>query len=320
MNTDHIRRLLGDERCGLYLLATFDERAAAEHDGVLTVHAAAGAITPENVAFIEASVARVAPGMPVRIRRHAATDLHGQDCLENFARLFGEGRIVADPTGSFARVSGLIRLALLIRAECWRRVERVLWHAEERRLIVQAASGDDASLRARIRRLIDANADDDLRGAIAAIEICAQTPEEACIPVDVLSRRPPAASPPPAARERNGGLLARLSKIAAIAGLSSVSAAAAGAADIPPAERASVSGIAALVGLTTLGENSFGARNRHQAVGGLRLYFGEAGVKAAAVSGDVRALDTATPDAGPDNAAQRRVRYPAPAIHSQKKA
>ena len=116
-----------------------------------------------------------------------------------------------------------------------------------------------------------------MHNAIASVQVCTETPAGKCTPVDIKSCRTKVVYSAHPTKHGFGRLLARLSKIAVIIGLGSVSAANAGTPDIDKIDQSNMSGITALVGLTTLGENSFGLRNRYQAMGGLRLYFGDAG-------------------------------------------
>ena len=280
---DQIRKCLNDERCGLYLLAAVDADAPGGKDGTLTVHAARGAITRENMDFINSSLSRLAPRLDVRICCHTPEELHSQDSLERFARLFKHEKIISDPTGSFARVSKLIQLAKQIRTEFGQAIGRILWQAEERKLFVLLSAGctvhsqKETPLDRQIRSLVDEKTDSDLHNAIDSVQVCSETPAGKCTPVDIRSCRSQVVHSTPAIRRGFGRLLARLSKIAVIIGLGSVSTAHAGTPDIDKIDQSNMSGITALVGLTTLGENSFGLRNRYQAMGGLRLYFGDAG-------------------------------------------
>ena len=283
MKFDQIRKCLNDERCGLYLLAAVDMNTTTGGGGTLTVHAAQGAITRENMNFIKSSLYELNPQLDVRIRCHTPEELHSQNSLERFARLFKHERIISDPTGSFARVSKLIQLAKQIRTEFGQAIGRILWQAEERKLFVQLSSRNavhslhETQLDRQIKLLVDEKTDSDLHNAIASVQVLTETPAGKCTPVDTMSCRSQVVYSTPATRPRFGRMLARLSKIAVIIGLGSVSTAQAGTPDIDKTDQTNMSGITALVGLTTLGENSFGLRNRYQAVGGLRLYFGDAG-------------------------------------------
>lgn len=271
MKLDELRKRLEDDRCGLFILAGLD-RSEGRGD-VVTVHAARDSLSPENRSFIEGSVAGLDPEAQVRFRFHASDDLHAPDSLEAFAALFDHDHIAHDPTGAFGRVSRLLRLSGVIRADLGVAVRSILWQPHASALVVVTRDADSpAPLEASIRSLIDRTADADLRKTIRSVRVSAAAPAGCYAPVDALSRATPRG------RSRLMGLLARVSGMAALVGLGTMTAA---HAAVPPAdmdEHALMPGIVALVDLTTLGENVYGGRNQFQAVGGLRLYFGPSGV------------------------------------------
>ena len=278
---------ISDERCGLYFLAGLDTRPGGKHASTLTVHAARGAFTEENEAAIRSAVAASDPGLRVRISLHSGDALHRPESLECFARRFRHQQIVLDPTGAFERVQRLLALAADIRAAFGRAVSRILWQADRSALVVVADPRLTAPevLRPRLEALVAHSAGADLRRAMRSVHVCTQAPTGRYTPVDAASI---AAGP---ASLRAARALLRASGLAALMSFGALSAAPAhpfhGNGD------ESLPGIAALVGLTTLGENAYGARNRYQALGGLRLYFGEPFATSPAESPRVAASATA---------------------------
>jgi hypothetical protein len=257
--------------------------------GVLTVHAAQGTISRDHEDFIRTSLAALDPDLEVRIRHHSPRDLYAPDNLESFAKLFEHDHIVADPTGAFTRVSNLSKLARLIRARLAGSIEQILWKAEASALVVVTSSvaGGDTELpegldrlRDQVKSLVDNHVCPDLKRAIRSVQLFDEAPPGRHTPVDSASCPKPTdgARAVPARRRLHSGILARISGIAALIGLGALSAANASTAASPEDARSLMPGITGLVGLTTLGENSYGVRNRYQAVGGLRLYFGDTGL------------------------------------------
>lgn len=265
MVADNLAGKLVDDRCGLYFLAAMDT-------DVVTVHAAQGALNREHEDAIREIVAACDPKMGLRIERHSEQELHAPDSLESFAGRFGHAQILVDPTGAFERVSRLLVLAKLIRADFGRSVDRILWRADAAALVVLTAPRQGESLdvlRGRLDALVEQRACSELRKVIRSVRLCEEMPAGRHTPVDTAS----------VARPRTGlaKLLLRVSGVAALLGLGTMSAV---HARIPPDEGnagAAMPAITGLVGLTTLGETAHGARNRYQAAGGLKLYFGDAG-------------------------------------------
>lgn len=265
---------LDDKRCGLFFLAGLDGEGTAG-GATLTIHSAEGTLTQEQRNFITETMGVLEARPRVRFCHHSLGDLYAPDTLEGFAGLFGHDRIVADPTGAFARVSKLLRLAGLIRAELGRSVGPILWQPHASKLVVVAKSQEDAArtrLDEAVRALVDQLGCDDLKRTIRAVAVGTTVPEHRYIPVDAASHR---------SLQRTPGfarLLARVSGIAALIGTGTLSAAQARVPVPHVDEQSLMPGISALADLTTLGENSYGVRNHYQAIGGLRLYFGETGM------------------------------------------
>lgn len=283
MDFVRLREVLADELCGLYFLAGLDFRKAANEEDVLAIHAAEGAFGLENQHHIKSAVAAVYPELKVSVQFHSRRDLHLPDTLEKFAGLFEHDHIIADPTGAFVRAPKLLTLARSIRTEFGNSIEQILWRAEFSALVVVTAplaaeispSGNPVvpeKLRNEISALVERLACSDLRQAVKSIDVAAEAPAGRCVPVDNASFAVPNIKPKPA------GLLARFSRIAALVGIGMITSAGAAQASSAKDNHGSSSGFAALSGLTTLGENSVGIRNHYQAVGGLRLYFGDAGI------------------------------------------
>lgn len=280
MELERLKEILRDERSGLFILAGMD--GDAQSRAVLTVHAWAGALSAENRHFIETGAASVDAAMAVRFRQHSSEDLNSPDSLESFAGLFAHDEIVADPTGAFGRMSSLVLLARRIRVEHGGDVRSILWRSNASALVVVApAVADRTGLETAIRALIDRPECACLRSSIRSVGVESAAPSGRFTPVDGLSR------PARPAPSRLAGLLARVSGMAALVGLGAMSAA---QAATPPADLDDIvltPGITALVDLTTLGENAHGGRNRFQAIGGLRLYFGGSGTLVASAAGDI---------------------------------
>jgi len=299
MKMDELKQRLEDERCGLFILAGYDEPEG--RSGILTVHAFRDALSPHNRAHIESSVSELDPGIAIRFRAHTSGDLHSPGSLEAFAGLFDHEHIVSDPTGAFGRVNELLRLARQIRSDL-APVRSILWQPHASALVVvanDAGPGESEAREATVRSLIDTTASDDLRKTIRSVSVEATMPAGRYTPVDALSR------PAPKTRSRAAGLLARASGIAALIGLGTMTAA---HAATPPADMEDdrlMPGLIALVDLTTLGENAYGGRNQFQAVGGLRLYFGASGLLRASAfrpGGEIAMIFTVPDGIGEDAA------------------
>ena len=288
MDINQITECLADARCGLLLLAGLDPNNNADQGSILTIHAAQGAITRENEDFIKTTFAALDPGCEVRVYCHTPDVLYAPDSLERFSRLFDHEQIVLDPTGSFVRTSKLTKLARAIRAKFGYYIDRILWQAETSKLIVVAytdETGETLSGRSvdmdwlteQVGFLVKNLENKDLSKVITSIQVSGSAPSGKYVPVDIHSYSAPAPSSAPARKRGLANLLARVSGIAALIGLGAISAANAKAPIINEEGYSFLPGVTALVGLTTLGENSYGMRNRYQAIGGLRLYFGDTG-------------------------------------------
>lgn len=323
MDIGKLAESLTDERCGLFFLAGLDEAGPAGGQPILTVHAAEGTVGPEQQRFILTGVAASHPGMDVRIRLHSTPELYARDSLEAFAATFDHDHIVADPTGAFARVSKLLSLARAIRAEAGDAITRIFWRSDDSSLVVLAAPAAGApgnpegsgQLRDRIDRLIERQACPELRKAIASVRVCDAVPAGRYSAVDAASRVVPAVERKAAAGGRGLiRMLARIPGIAAVIGLGTLSVAHARTPAIAEHGEMYLPGIAGLVGLTTLGENSYGFRNRYQAMGGLRLYFGDTGALSgsAFMPGSLRLEDPLPGDPGADAAQESWPSMPKP--------
>ena len=258
---------LGDERCGLYFLAGLDK---PEHrTPVLTIHAARGTLRNEHRDFIR-SAAAFARGVDLRIIEHSDKDLGAPESLEDFADMFDHDRILMDPTGAFSRMANLVETARRLRERAGDAVRQILWQAEGATLVVVADRKID-----EVRSIVEAEIDR-TDGVIRAARVSPTSPAGRFTPIDRLSVVPKPAPVAPA----KPGLFARIAGAAALIGLGAISAANAAPSPEPSPPADSIlftPGMTALSGLTTLGENAYGRRNHYQAVGGLRLYFGEAG-------------------------------------------
>lgn len=284
---------LTDDSCGLYFLAGLDSPGIGNGRGSVTIHAAQGSLTQDNLDAIAAAVAVLRPGFALRIKAHSEHELRAPDSLESFAKRFRHDRILVDPTGSFGRASKLVALGRRIRAEFGPAAGQILWQADTSALVIVAAPGSAAAeLEPRLQRLFEQFACPELRSVVRSVALSADTPAGRYTPLDTASIRE--------RMPRFGfrAFLARLSGAAAILGLGTLTAAHASAPPVLDETDQMMPGISALVGLTTLGESTFGARNRYQAVGGLRLYFGDAG--AILVAGLAAPLARVVPVPAPD--------------------
>lgn len=309
MDYSQVTNTLMDERCGLYFLAGVDAPQSEASAGIVTIHAAEGTLNQTHRRFIKDTFAARHPDYGVQLRFHSSRDLHAPDSLERFAGRFRHDHIVSDPTGAFARVSKLLELAGWIRTAFGPDVDRILWQADHSTLVVLATSAthvgsasaqeqDLAPLRRGLQALIEAKAPADLKKAIRSVQVSEMVPPGRHTQID--------GSPPVALIQKRSvtGMLARLSGIAALIGLGTISAAAANAPAAVEEDQNLMPGITGLIGLTTLGENSYGLRNRYQAVGGLRLYFGKNGALMAPVA--------SLPEPGADDPQQGDPTLPAP--------
>ncbi|MCB1475960.1 MAG: hypothetical protein H6883_11685 [Rhodobiaceae bacterium] len=276
---------LADERCGLYFLAGLDQAASAGQPDVLTIHTAAGTLGDDHLLFIKDAVADIDAALVVDVRFHSPKDLYAPESLESFARLFKHDHVVADPTGAFTRAPELLALAASLRTELGDTVERVLWRAQDASLVLVLATHAVATdfagalhvpekLRSQIAVLVDELAGAGLRHAIAKVQAVAAAPAGRYVCIDQKSVLPRRSVQPVKA----AGIMARLAGALALIGLGTMAAAAATTPGVEEDAQAPTPGITALVGLTSLGENAFGVRNQYQAVGGLRLYFGDTGI------------------------------------------
>lgn len=308
MDYSQVTNTLMDERCGLYFLAGVDAPQSEASAGTVTIHAAEGTLNQTHRRFINDTFATRHPDYDVQLRFHSSRDLHAPDSLERFAGRFRHDHIVSDPTGAFARVSKLLELAGWIRTAFGPGVDRILWQAEASTLVVLATPDDPAgstsekgpgleALRRGVDALIETKAPADLKKAIRSVEVSETVPAGRYTQID---GSPPAA---PAQKKSVTGMLARISGLAALIGVGTISAAGASATAVEDDQNL-MPGIAGLIGLTTLGENSYGLRNRYQAVGGLRLYFGKNGALMTPVA--------SLPEPGIDDQRQGDPTLPAP--------
>lgn len=291
MDFSHIMEVLEDERCGLFFLAGLDKGAGSNGSDLLTVHAADGTMNDEQVAFIEAAVSRMKGRPDVKVRFHSPNELCAPDSLESFVSRFSHDHILADPTGAFARAPELLKLAASLRSELGGLLSRVLWRSKDSVLVCLVTpdaltvtpSGDAeaaAPIRARINDQVARFTGQKLVKVISSVQVVPILPAGQHVPVDRLS------VPEPVSVRKTSGLLARVAKIAALVGLGTLSATAAANATTEDDAQFHAPALAALTGLTVLGENSYGIRNPYQAVGGLRLYLGDAGFLLVSSVGD----------------------------------
>ncbi|MBW3096025.1 hypothetical protein [Pseudohoeflea coraliihabitans] len=288
MDNLEVKETLNDARCGLYFLAGADRSRSGRRTEIITIHAVDDALTREQRAFITETFAATHPNHELRLRFHSNRQLHAPQSLEAFAERFHHDKILADPTGSFSRVSKLLSLARLIRARLGDAIDRILWQPDIAALtLIMPSAGSAASQRAGIEgvhALIESSVCEDLRKALRSVRVSSSVPSTRYTPVDNQSMQR-------SAGRGLAALVARVSGLVALIGLGSLTAAQAGAQPSADDTATGLPGVTGLVGLTTLGENSYGLRNRYQAVGGLRLYFGATGVVLASALTPGRDID-----------------------------
>ncbi|MBA70693.1 MAG: hypothetical protein CML30_17650 [Rhizobiales bacterium] len=259
---------LEDERCGLYFLAGLDK--PEQGAPILTIHAARGMLNRSQCDFITRAARAADTEVDLRIIEHSDKDLRTPESLEDFAAMFNHDRILMDPTGAFSPMASLMETARRLRDQAGGAIRHILWQADGAMLVVVADRRID-EVRESVNSEIGRQS-----GVIKGAQVLKEFPSGRFPPVDrlsVVSRKETAPLAKP-------GFIARLAGIATLIGLGAISAATAAPATTVEAQSDSIlftPGMTALSGLTTLGENAYGRRNHYQAVGGLRLYFGEAG-------------------------------------------
>lgn len=288
---------LRDERCGLFFLAGIDRVGGPERSHKLTVHTAPGAVSAQQEQHIRSTLLGRYPSLLVELRCHTSQDLYLPKCLETFSQRFAHEVIVADPTGAFARGIELVNLATSLRNRLGADLRQFYWVPERSEFhIVTTALNENTGLPYTAKQIQDLKTvvqaeiaempGDKLRSAIRSVRIADLLPTAKYTPIDMGSVVE-TATPAEATQVSNGSGLARSIKrfLAALIGFGTVTTA---NAALPPAGEGPVlpgPGISALVGLTTLGENSFGVRNHYRAIGGLRLYLGDTGILLASTMG-----------------------------------
>lgn len=313
MDYSQVTNTLTDERCGLYFLAGVDAPQSEASAGLVTIHAAEGTLNQTHRCFIEDTFASRHPDYDVHLRFHSGRDLHAPDSLQRFAKRFRHDHIVSDPTGAFARVSKLLELAGWIRTAFGQGVDRILWQADDSTLVILAASAAPAgsasaqesglkALRLGVDALIEKKAPADLKKAIRSVQVSETVPTGRYTQID--GNRPVA----PVQKRSMTGMLARISSLTALIGLGTISAAGASTPAVEEDQNL-MPGITGLIGLTTLGENSYGLRNRYQAVGGLRLFFGKNGALMAPVASLPEPGTDDPPQGDPISPAPERIAY-----------
>ena len=274
MHSPEISQVLRNERCGLFFLAGLDRN---NKHRTLTVHTAKGNLSEENERFIRARFGEFDADLSVVIRHHAFKNLFEPRCLEHFIGTFSHDEIVCDPTGAFSRADDLLSLASRMRSEFGHWLKKLLWQSETGSLllVLDPAAGKDPVVNpAMVKRLettawnvFESGANSDLSKVLNTISVVTEVPAGSHTPVDASS------IDTHKKRKSLGGVIAKVSGIAGMIGLGSAALA---NAHLPESHETGTAlpGISALNGLTSLGENALGQRNMFQALGGLRLYFG----------------------------------------------
>lgn len=266
---------------GLYFLAGVDAVGFGRGD-VLTVHYASGSLSLEHETNIRNAVLKVSRDIAVRFREHSSRVLFRPSSLEKLSNMFGHQHIVADPTGAFSRVEQLVGFVKSLRAKFGSRIGRVLWFAEKRKLCFC----DSSVTRDELVDVLKDEGGGDLINSIEVLDVVESIPDGRFSVVDHKSISA-------AGKRRMGLSLARLSGLAAAAGIGALPFMANASVNPVTGATAQQPALTALVGLTTFGENSFGYRNHFQALGSLRLYFGDSGpiLVAGCVASHIRNAD-----------------------------
>ncbi|WP_421851410.1 hypothetical protein [Oricola sp.] len=273
MKRAELAEKLQDERCGLFFLAGLDDDGRGGK--LLTIHAAQGLLNSDQECYLRSAAVTVDPALDVRVVRHTKKALNAPKSLESFVRRFQSRTILLDPTGVFDRASRLLRLVLSMDKSQRQAFTSVLWQADESALLFVKSAGvtDDEyvdALLVPVRTAIANESDDCLSRAVLSVRAVSSVPAGTYTPVDDLSAV--------AGRTGTGLLKSAVRALTAAAALIGVGSATLAHASLPndKTDRFTFTpGIEAISGLTTLGENAFGARNHFRAVGGLRLYFGD---------------------------------------------
>lgn len=274
MHTSEFSLTLCDQRCGLFFLAGLDKHNDRR---TLTVHAANGNLSEDNERFIRARFGELDADLRVVIRHHAFKNLFEPKCLEHFIGTFSHDKIVCDPTGAFSRADDLLNLASTMHSEFGHWLKKLLWQSDTGTLLLvldPAASNAPFVNPAMVKRiettawdLFERGTNTDLSRVLNAISVVAEAPAGSHTPVDASSIDTPKTAK---------SLVWMMAKVSGLAGMIGLGSAVIANAHLPANHETGTAlpGISALNGLTSLGENALGQRNMFQALGGLRLYFG----------------------------------------------
>lgn len=275
MNIVDLIEALGQTDAGLFFLAGLDAGKNAD-PGIVTIHACVGTLADAEKDYLARAVGLYAHGHELHVIEHEAEWLDQAQSLDALAAKFAHDQIIADPTGSFARITALLGLVRQIRKEFAEAFGAILWEPQAASLVLvphEAAHDHLDEVRRRIDDMIATGADGALDGVINAVEMGPERSGRSYTPVDELPAEKPRRLARPVAVKTL--LLKRLVSMATMVGLGTMASAA-----VPPqgdmdGGAKHLPGVAALIDLTTLGESAFGTRNPYKAAGGLRLFFGE---------------------------------------------
>ncbi|MCB1387474.1 MAG: hypothetical protein KDJ29_08300 [Hyphomicrobiales bacterium] len=275
MRSTELLSILNDEQSGLFFLAGLDGTDGGKQE--LTLHTAGRNFSSLNERFLREKLSEIKSDIALSVRHHTSEALFAPKSVEQFINMFPHEEIVGDPTGAFARAGSLLRLAISLRSKFGSQAGQLLWQNDNGILYVVPNTGPElmeadaptmkAQADAIARGMCATLLDRQLAMVLKGILVVDKVPAGSYTPVDAksVSTR--------AVRGRMLKIAAAVSGIASAIGIGSVSLA---AAHVPAMDQTvdSMPGIAALNGLTSLGENSLGQRNSYQSIGGLRLYFG----------------------------------------------
>lgn len=182
--------------CGRAFLVGLDKSALGKPR--LTVHRFRDPEIPSQAAALKQNLRMQGINAAVRERTHGWNQLERTRALEHLANRFAHDRIVADPTGFYARTTALVDFARALRERIGGRVEGIYWNSDWR--VVYVVFGQSPFIReGHVRRADLALAEETVLerleaacGHLApdffpAVRLGFELPEVAVTPVDCAS-------------------------------------------------------------------------------------------------------------------------------------
>lgn len=234
----------------------------------LSLHFVGGQVSTSDQDILDRAVKTAFPQVRLIFKEHQGRALNQPNNLKSFSNLFKHQHIVCDPTGAFERLHTLLRVndALALQFPA---LDHMLWEPDTRSFV---AVVDDAKaigiIEARAKRLLRRHLSQGYALTVRNVTATLKPPQGRYVlvcPASVENKLSSGSSLP---------MRARMAGMAALFSLGSVSSTYAMPSTIIDQQRQLEPGVSALLGLTTLGEKASGHRNPLQALGGLRLYFG----------------------------------------------